>query len=246
MVVLSNLPFDAAAVRTFQRFLWKDMPNARWPRDPTSGAHFYDEEARQVLRLSSKSHWDIPLRIGERRIHFWVCHPTPPVFDGPEDRNGKRNHDEIRLLADYLSPKRSGYLRDDQGRSGGLPDGASFVIAGDLNADPWDGDSVEGAAAQLLNHPRINRKQVPSSRGAVEDAQRQGLANTTHRGDPAHDTADFSDRRSGNLRIDYVLPSSDLRVVDGGVFWPTADEPTRPLIACSDHRLVWVDVQISP
>ena len=57
-----------------------------------------------MFRLSSKSHWDVPIRIGRETVHFLVSHPTPPVFDGPEDRNGTRNHDEIRFWADYVGP----------------------------------------------------------------------------------------------------------------------------------------------
>ncbi len=59
-----------------------------------------------MLRLSSKSHWDIPLQIGGAIVHVLTAHPTPPVFDGPEDRNGCRNHDEIRLWSDYIDPSR--------------------------------------------------------------------------------------------------------------------------------------------
>ena len=47
-----------------------------------------------------------------------VAHPTPPVFDGPEDRNGRRNFDEIPLLGDYVTG-RSGYIYDDDGGRGG-------------------------------------------------------------------------------------------------------------------------------
>ena len=70
------------------------------------------------------------------------------MFDGPEDRNGTRNHDEIRLWADYVLPSRSGYLYDDQ--PPGRAQAGRFVIMGDQNADPFDGDSVAGAAQQLL------------------------------------------------------------------------------------------------
>ncbi|MDQ3106173.1 MAG: GAF domain-containing protein, partial [Actinomycetota bacterium] len=57
----------------------------------------YSQAERDVLRLSSKSHWDVTLNIGGTLVHALVSHPTPPVFDGTEDRNGKRNHDEIRF-----------------------------------------------------------------------------------------------------------------------------------------------------
>ena len=80
-----------------RQFRWADMPGNLIPTD------FYSPEEQAALRLSSKSHWDVPVRIGRRTVHFLVSHPTPPTFDGPEDRNGRRNHDEIRFWADYVA-----------------------------------------------------------------------------------------------------------------------------------------------
>jgi hypothetical protein len=82
---------------------------------------------------------------------------------------------------------------------------------------------------------------VPTSRGAVEHAQRTGEGNVGQRGDPAHDTGNFG-ARLGNYRIDYVLPSRNLRATDSGVFWPASNEPGHELIEASDHRLVWIDI----
>ncbi len=243
MLVLSRLPIDRDKVRTFQEFLWKDMPCAVLPVDPRTGQSFYTPEELADLRLSSKSHWDIPLRAGNRTIHFLVSHPTPPAFDGPEDRNGCRNHDEIRLWADYIDPQRSTYIYDDRGRRGGLCEGSLFVIAGDLNADPVDGGGTLRSITQLLAHPLINASPCPASAGGRECARRQGGANDHQQGDPAHDTADFNDRAPGNLRVDYVLPSRTLAPIDGGIFWPRADQETSRLLEASDHRLVWIDVQ---
>ncbi len=194
--------------------------------------------------MSSKSHWDIPIRVNEQVLHFLVSHPTPPVFDGPEDRNGLRNHDEIRLWADYLQPSKAGYIYDDQGRRGGLPKGANFVLAGDQNADPNDGASVDHAIDLLLKHERVHQGVVPNSAGAAEAGDSQGGVNEQHRGDPAEDTADFSDKSVGNLRVDYVLPSANLVVVDQGVYWPAKNAPHHDLITASDHRLVWIDIQL--
>ncbi|MCZ6491739.1 MAG: endonuclease/exonuclease/phosphatase family protein, partial [Acidobacteria bacterium] len=197
MAVYSMFPIDEAELRTFQLFLWRDMPGALLPVDPSTGQMWYSDEELDVFRLSSKSHWDVPIVISDRgrrkTVHFLVSHPTPPVFDGPEDRNGTRNNDEIRFWADYIIPSRSGYIADDNGQPGGLPPGTLFVIAGDQNSDPFDGDSIPGSAQQLLDHPLVNTKVTPSSPGGPEQAALQGNANTLHIGDPAFDTADFFD-----------------------------------------------------
>ncbi|TMR94740.1 endonuclease/exonuclease/phosphatase family protein [Nonomuraea basaltis] len=250
MVVYSKYPIDVRGVRTFQKFLWKDMPGAVLPDDPATPepADWYSAEERQVFRLSSKSHWDLPVRVGHRTVHFLVSHPTPPTFDGAEDRNGRRNHDEIRLWADYTHPGRGGYIYDDRGRRGGLPPGEPFVIAGDQNADPSDGDSYQDAIHQLLDHPRIDGGFAPSSAGATEATTLQGGANATHKGDPKYDTADFADTAPGNLRADYVLPAKRLKATGGGVFWPVSSDPLSRLTGVfpfpsSDHRLVWLDVK---
>ncbi|WP_431930076.1 endonuclease/exonuclease/phosphatase family protein [Nonomuraea jabiensis] len=250
MVVYSKYPIDVRGVRTFQKFLWKDMPGAALPDDPATPApaDWYSPEELQAFRLSSKSHWDLPVRVGHRTVHFLVSHPTPPTFDGAEDRNGRRNHDEIRLWADYTHPGRGGYIYDDRGRRGGLAAGEPFVIAGDQNADPDDGDSYQGAIHQFLDHPKIDSRFAPSSAGATEAAALQGGANATHKGDPKYDTADFADTAPGNLRADYVLPSKRLRSVGGGVFWPVSSDPLSRLTGVfpfpsSDHRLVWLDVK---
>ena len=241
MVVLSKHPIEVGGVRTFRNFRWKDMPGARLPAWPDGGA-FYSDEALEILRLSSKSHWDVPVRIGDAVVHLLASHPTPPVFDGPEDRNGARNADEIRFWADFIAG--ADYIRDDAGHAGGLGREAHFVIAGDLNADPLDGDSVPGAARQLTEHPRVNASMTPASAGGAAAAARQGGANLGQRGDPRFDTADFDNRAPGNLRVDYVLPSAELDIVGAGVFWPRDGEAGAELIDVSDHRLVWVDVAL--
>ena len=252
MAVYSKYPILEDDIRTFQNFLWKDMPGARLPDDPATPApaDWYSPAELAVFRLSSKSHWDVPVTIGGKTVHFLVSHPTPPVFDGPEDRNGTRNFDEIRLWADYITPgPTSSYIYDDEGGRGGLEPGSSFVIAGDQNSDPLDGDSIPGSIQQLIEHPLVNTELTPASAGAVEASALQGGANLTHRSDPAFDTADFADSAPGNLRADYVLPRKNLRIQDSAVFWPLLADPLSRLTGVfpfpsSDHRLVWVDVSV--
>lgn len=239
MAVLSKLPILTDQVRTFQTFKWADMPDARRPMN-ADGTPFYADDVWAELRLSSKSHWDVPVQVGDQVVHFLVSHPTPPVFDGPEDKNGTRNADEIRFWADYIAG--ADYMTDDQGRSGGLAEGAHFVIAGDLNADPNDGDSTDDAALQLLASPLVNADMAPTSAGAKAAAEAQGGVNATHAPPADQDTSDWNDEGPGNLRVDYVLPSKTLTLTDSGVFWPDPSAPEAELITVSDHRLVWIDI----
>ncbi|WP_118165738.1 phytase [Nostoc sphaeroides] len=253
MLLLSKYPIDTANVRTFQNFLWKDMPNALLPDDPTTpqANDWYSQDELEVLRLSSKSHWDVPIQVNGETIHVLASHPTPPTFDGVEDRNGKRNHDEIRFWADYITPGKGNYIYDDQGKIGGIDAGSSFVIVGDQNADPLDGDSFDNAIRQLLQNPNINTNVIPTSLGGSQQADLQGGANASQNGNPSFDTADFADTTPGNLRTDYVLPSANLTIANSGVFWPLNTDPTFPLVGTfpfpsSDHRLVFTDVQTGP
>ncbi len=239
MLVLSRYPIVTTGVRTFQHLRWSAMPGARVPRDPATGAPWYPPAVWSQLRLSSKSHWDVPINAPHGVIHLLAAHPTPPVFDGPEDRNGRRNADEIRLWAEYIAGEdRQGWLCDDGGRCGGLAAHARFVIAGDYNADPVDGDGEPGAIAQLLDHPRVNARFVPRSEGAAPRARTRAIP---RRGDLSSHTGDFGPK-GGTLRLDYVLPSANLRVTDGGVFWPLETAPDSRIAAASDHHLVWLDV----
>ncbi|MEH1941486.1 MAG: phytase [Nostoc sp.] len=253
MLLLSKYPIDTANVRTFQNFLWKDMPNAVLPDDLTTPQlnDWYSNEELKVLRLSSKSHWDVPIQVNGEIIHVLASHPTPPSFDGAEDRNGKRNHDEIRFWADYITPGKGNYIYDDEGKTGGIDSGSSFVIVGDQNADPLDGDSFDNAIRQLLQNPNINTNVIPTSLGGSQQADLQAGANASQKGNPSFDTADFADTTPGNLRTDYVLPSADLKIANSGVFWPlNTDSIFSPVgtfpFPSSDHRLIFADVQTGP
>jgi len=235
MLVLSKYPIQFEQIRTFQHFLWKDMPdNLLSTIKDEKGHPYFSQEAQQILRLSSKSHWDIPIKVGNQRIHILASHPTPPVFDGPENRNGNRNHDEIRFWSDYLSgSEQSAYIYDDNEMRGGFR-GEHFVIAGDLNASANEGDGMKRAIKGLLDNPLINDSMVPKSEGA--------RLHTPANQYSAEHTAQWA------MRADYVLPSTSLEIQASGVFWPKPDDPLFRLIkdrkSSSDHRLVWVDIRL--
>ena len=242
MLVLSRHPIDAARVRSFQLLRWSAMPGARRPVDPATGAPFHPEAVWEQLRLSSKSHWDVPVATPLGEVHLLAAHPTPPAFDGPEKRNVARNHDEIRLWREYLTPAagQDAWLCDDAGRCGGLEPDARFVILGDLNSDPVDGNGDPAAIRSLIEHPRVLRHEPPSSEGAALAAASEP-GNGAHRGVSAHDTGRFGPR-VGNLRLDYALPSAGFRLAGSGVFWPPPGHPDAAIAEASDHHLVWVDL----
>ena len=236
MLVLSKYPIQFEEIRTFQHFLWKDMPdNLLSTIMDESGMPFYNQDAQQILRLSSKSHWDIPIKVSNRSIHLLASHPTPPVFDGPENRNGKRNHDEIRFWTDYLSgSEQSAYIYDDNQKPGGFK-GEQFVIVGDLNASPDEGDGIKSGIQGLLKHKLVNDSILPRSEGG-------SVHTPDNQYSPQH-TAEWA------MRADYVLPSRSLEVKGSGVFWPKPDDPlfrlTKDRKSSSDHRLVWVDIAVT-
>jgi hypothetical protein len=211
MAVLSRLPLGE--VRDFSGLLWRDLPGADLPPDMT-------DAAREVQVLSTSGHYEVA--VGALRLLVWYA--TPPVFDGPEDRNGRRNKDEALMWLRLLE--------------GGLPWAAPegpFVILGQSNLDPVDGDGLHQGMAALLGSRAV---QDPGPRGTAE---RQDAG---QKGDAALDTA-FYAKGVGGLRVDVLLPSAGLRVVASGVMWPDDSDPfAATLAAASRHRPVWADIDL--
>lgn len=207
--------------RTFRLFRWSTLPGAEAPVTP-EGQPWYSEEEWSALRLSSKTHAIVPVEVGDgRRISLVISHPTPPAFDGSERRNKLRNRDEIRLIDAILRDE--AYAVDDAGRSGGLPAGTPFIVLGDLNADPDEGSSEgDPIGSFLLSNPRVVSGFVPMADSA-------GVA--------AFPNLDADDTARFGLRIDYVLPSTDFRIVDGAVH-RSADAAV-----ASDHFPVWLELR---
>lgn len=224
MAVLSRLPISYQAAKNFSSTPWGGLPRALNDREDID------------LPLSTTGHWDVPVRLLDgSELHLLMWHATPPVFDGPDDRNGRRNHDEAAFWQEYLN-----------GAFGGVSP-IQFVLAGGANLDPADGDGRPEAINALLSHPEVTDPQ-PMSQGGIEAAEVQGGVNTRHIGSPALDTADWPDEGAsapGNLRVDYLLPSRSFRVIGSGVVWPEGDTSLgRYVSRASRHRLVWVDIEI--
>ncbi|EIE49825.1 hypothetical protein C357_17393 [Citreicella sp. 357] len=131
MAVLSRVP--VRLLRDFTGMLWADLPgNMRLPDDP----------APRVQRLSSAAHWVLGLDTPEGPLSLLAWHATPPVFDGPEDRNGRRNADELAFWLRYLD--------------GAFGDVApNPVLIGDANVDPARGDGRQDAMRAVLRDARL-------------------------------------------------------------------------------------------
>jgi hypothetical protein len=229
MAILSRLPLDVAGARDFSAFLWRDLP------ENLLGGAGLDAESSSHQRLSTTAHWDVSVTMPDgQSLHLMAYHATPPVFDGPEDRNGRRNHDETVFWLKYLD-----------GALPWAPPKQSFVILGDANLDPIDGDGRTEGILALLADPRL-QDLAPTSEGGQAAALSQGGPNGAQKADAAHDTADWSeDKGPGNLRVDYVLPSADLHVEGAGIWWPDPATPEGEIAAtASRHRLVWVDITL--
>lgn len=154
MAILSRWPIATAGVRDFSGFLWRDLPGAMLPmRD---GQPFPSAEVFAHQRLASVGKWEVPVRLpwGET-LRVLAFYAGPPVFGGPEGRNALRNHDEVRFwnaLLDGVLPM--------------PPPVPPFVLAGDANLDPLDGDGLHGAILGLLAHPAVQDPE-PRSPGAI-------------------------------------------------------------------------------
>ncbi|MEW2912287.1 endonuclease/exonuclease/phosphatase family protein [Leisingera sp. JC11] len=143
IALLSRLSVDHDGIRDFSALLWKDLAGALLPQHP-DGSPFPSAEAQAAQRLSATAHWLVPLLLPDgSRLNVMTFHATPPLFDGPEDRNGRRNHDEIRLWQLLLD-----------GVFGAAPE-PPFVIAGDANLDPERGEGRSEAIRSLLADPRL-------------------------------------------------------------------------------------------
>jgi endonuclease/exonuclease/phosphatase family metal-dependent hydrolase len=218
MALLSRYPIDRDAVQDFSALLWRDLPGALLPVN-SDGAPFPSPEAQAMQRLSYTGHWVVPVILPDGPLTLMVFHATPPVFDGAEDANGRRNHDELRFWQHVLD-----------GAFGPAPQ-TRFVLMGDANLDPDDSDGRRGAIRALLSDPRLQDPR-PMRPGPVAPTPNKS-------GDPRLHTVDWPPPGPGPLRVSYILPSRDLRIGDAGIHWPLIDETTP---AASRHRPVWVDL----
>lgn len=133
MAVLSRYPITVEDVEDYTGLLWKDLKGHIYPVQ--GGTPFGGADVFASHRLSSRGHWVVPIETPLGRLRIMTYHATPPLYDGPEDRNGRRNHDETAFWLDYLK-------RDESHDT--------FVLLGTVNTDPIRGSGRADAINALL------------------------------------------------------------------------------------------------
>lgn len=243
MVLYSKHPLETDGIRTFTELTWAAMPDNAIPEGT------YSDLELSVLRLSSSSHWDIPVNVDGQTVHVLAAQPSR-TEDGPT--GAERHHDEMRFWSDYLAQGtgKDEYIVDDKGQTGGLSSEDPFVLAGDFG--PLTDQALEGAdhpsavagllAAEVIQDPE------PVSQGA--ESLKDGESTATEV--VSREKGEWVLARSG-----YLLPSSAVTAEASGVFWPVpgqlgsqltrANEPGGDLgepneTTPSEHRLVWTDL----
>ena len=251
MLVLSKFPIDREHVRSFQKFLWRDMPEA--------------DAARSIRRRTSRfTTTTISPSCGSRRKAFGTCrskcrpaadgravHAAPAVLasrrrpssTAPRTATAaaittKSASSPITSIATKgeLPGRRRGQARRPRRRRTVRDRRRSQLRSGRRRKHArHDGPAARAPARQRIVHAHERRRPAHGARSFP-------INSSNNHGDPAHVTSNFTQEGHGCLRIDYALPSRGLEVVKGGIFWPAPGEPGADAITATDHRSVWIDV----
>lgn len=229
-VIFSAHPIQEDQVRTFQEFLWDDMPENSMDEDD-----FSDLE-KSVLRLPSATMWDVPVEVDGEQIHLVANSVALP--EDPQDVDIERGSDERRMVTDYVSGN-GWYLYDDDGHEGPLAPGSRFVVVGQP-VSPHGLDSEVEDLGSLLGSYALQDPE-PAAVTEAPLADRPGSESGTD------ENATRAVPNSSDARTSYVLPAAGLDVSGTGVFWPGEGEFGFDLVDPDrshslDDRLVWVDL----
>lgn len=256
VVLLSMYPIHAHQTRSFETFSWATMPSPLMNELPNP----VSKKLPPALPLFEGGFWDVSVWVEGHSMRLLIAQliGQPAVIEPAQTPshslsalNDYRHFDEIRFLADYVGIKANNYyIRDDNGLPGGIP-GDEFIFMGTLNRDAQDTpmkfpDGTDyNSIDQLLEHPYLDAAIRPTSQGAVQSSEMLGQVNDLHKNPPQYDTAVLPAEGSGNLQLDYILPSKNtLQPICAGSFWPKPKDKTYPLLKASGthHRLIWMDI----
>lgn len=128
----------------------EDLSGTLWA-DRSGAAEVLPEAARAVVPLATTAQWIVPLAVGDTTITLVTLAAGTPVFDGPEDRNGLRNRDELALVAELAAHAE-------------LP-----LVLGRGNIDPETGEGYRDAMRALLDLPGL-QDAAPEGAGGLATA----------------------------------------------------------------------------
>lgn len=215
MAILTRHPIATDVVRSWTRLPWAVVPDAAMPLQ-ANRAPFFPTSIGDVLPVAARGLWAVPIDAPCGRLTLLFGYGPPPIYDGPEDRNGKRGGAHARFWRALIA---GAGLADDAGDARPLNTGA-FVLGGNFGIDPGRGEGDRAAMRALLAAPALARW---APHGRMGEA-----------------TADY---RIGPMRTDYLLVSAGLTVTGGGVDWPDPESAAGRIAATAGHhRPLWADI----
>ncbi|MEM6595786.1 MAG: endonuclease/exonuclease/phosphatase family protein [Pseudomonadota bacterium] len=128
LALLSRYPIRRDLARDHSDVIWAEVEGSEVPKT------YFSAGELGVLRLHDIGAWHVPVALPSGDIEILIAQTGPPVFDGPEDRNGLRNSDQIAF-----------WHREIMRQTG------PFVLMGGLNNDPVDGEGLKPALLSLLD-----------------------------------------------------------------------------------------------
>jgi len=137
VAILSKFPIQIEQVQSFHDVLWSAVTL------PENLTELIPTDSLDVQRLASTVMAAVPVQVADRTLWVLTHHATPPVFDGPEDRNGHRNAAENLFWLGALSGQHAAQI------------GSNFIIAGQLNADPQLGQGRKADLIRLITDSRL-------------------------------------------------------------------------------------------
>ena len=221
------------------------MPGALLPDDPATPApaDWYSPAELAVFRLSSKSHWDLPI---DDRRHDRALPGQPPDAAGVRRPGGPQRHAQPRrdpaLGRLHHARRTPATSTTTRATPAACAPGAQFVIAGDQNSDPLDGDSIPGcdpaAARQPAGQHRPTRR--PAT-GAVEAAGTAGRGSTSPTVRPGGGHRGLLRHRRLRRLLRAGQPARRLRAAEQGPADPrtraSSGRPTSDPLFCLTGRL---------
>lgn len=228
--ILTKFPIAYDKIRVINEFAWDALPDNSIDKMKTE----IGTSVPAGFPLFEKGILVVPVEIAPGQLlHMVMHHPVAPAF---EAINPYRHFDELHGLKLFLDGTLPGVEP--------LPVGARFVVIGDLNADPEDGDSLDGGIEPILGHPALNVF-FPAGSGTKGT---NGKYNTYLSGCGKDDGTTVDDPTTKfQMQLDYILPSKTFGAAQvGEIFFPDFQSQKADfLLACqaSDHRFLYVDVE---